>query len=185
MRLLRILLLVISPTAAAETDCGRLSAGDTYEKLNQILECLESKISDMQKKVTIQSTSTANDSVSSEQSIGSKEVESNDLITESNLVTMGQRVHGKVAGDEDRDFYKFRTSSQTEKVRVILRKLSKKGFSADLTIYDEVEDREGIRHASGDTPVTISFESKPDSYYYIVVAGSGRGGEYELVIRDE
>ena len=186
MRLLQILSLLFLPAAVAQADCGRLSKSDTYEKLNQILECLELKISEVQKnEVTVRSPE-EKDRVAPEKSIAGKEVEDNNIVPEANLITMGQRVRGKIAKPEDRDFYKFRTSDQTEKFRVILRKLSASGFWATVSIFDEFEQQLNQTYKRYDTPVSMLVESKPNSFYFVSVkSGAGDKGEYELVVRGE
>ncbi len=184
MRLLQILSLVILPVSVAQAECGRLSKTDTYEKLNQILDCLELKMSEVQKNVVILMSPEGKDRVAPEKSIAGKEVEDNDIVPDANLITLGQRVRGKIAKPEDRDFYKFRTATQTEKFRVILRKLSSSGFGAIVSVYNEVEEHLADKTTWGDTPVSVLVESKPDSLYYLSVKGDGRG-EYELVVREE
>lgn len=184
MRLSQILLLVLLPAAVAQADCGRLSSTDTYEKPNQILECLESKISVLQNNVTNRPPPIGNDPV--KQSIGSEEVENNNLFPEANLILLGQRVRGKIAKPEDRDFYKFRTASQTDKFRVILRKLSASGFWAIVTIYNVVEEPLAGDGKEHDTPVSMLVESKPDAFYYVSVkSGAQQLGDYEPVVREE
>lgn len=188
MRLLQILLLVFLPTAVAQPNCGRLSQNDTYEKLNQILECLESKILDTKKEAVIPSQSMPTDTVSSEQPVGEEEAEDNNIATKANLIAMGQRVHGKIT-TRDRDFYKFSTSRQTEKFRVIVRKIN--GFRAVVKIYNAFENKIGGfspgAFAPIDEPVSVAVESSPDSFYYISVAGFDErdSGEYELEVREE
>ena len=189
MKLLLIILLVLLPTAVVYADCGRLEAGDSYQKINQILECLESQISELQNTKATAPSSSSGDPVSAEQDTGGKEKEANNHITEANLIRMGQRVQGSIVNDKDRDFYKFKTPVQSanagpQKVRVILRKLDE--FYGTVDIYDDVENRIKHQSESGDKTVSMLVESKPDSYYYVLVKSFQRTkGEYELVIREE
>ncbi len=115
-----------------------------------------------------------------------EENESNDQIRDANVIQFGGRTKGVLASDKDRDYYKFRTPDQvSSKIRVILRKLSTGGFTAQVNVYDQVERgiKQGI--ASSDNPVTFAFESATNADYYILVKGFGAGGPYELEVREE
>ena len=194
MKLLLIILLVLMPAVAVHADCGRLEAGDTYQKINQILECLESQISELRNTKAAAPSSSSGDPISAEQDTGGKEQEANNHITEANLIRMGQRVQGSIVNDKDRDFYKFKTPVQSsnagpQKFRVILRKLD--SLNVEIDIYDDVENKIRSDKASGDTTLSMLVESKPDSYYYVLVKSYylhglyKTTGAYELVIREE
>ena len=144
MKSLLIILLVLLPTAVVRADCGRLEAGDSYQKINQILECIESQISELRNTKAAAPSSSSGDPVSAEQDTGGKEQEANNHITEANLIRMGQRVQGRLVNDKDRDFYKFKTPVQSanagqQKFRVILRKLE--NINGTVDIYDDVENK--------------------------------------------
>ena len=188
MKSLLIILLVLLPTAVVHADCGRLEAGDSYQKINQILECIESQISELRNTKASAPSSSSGDPVSAEQDTGGKEQEANNHITEANLIRMGQRVQGRLVDGKDRDFYKFKTPVQSanagqQKFRVILRKLEE--FYGTVDIYDDVENRIKSKSESGDETVSMLVESKPDSYYYALVKPYSGYGDYELVIREE
>ncbi len=113
-----------------------------------------------------------------------EEKEPNDHITAPNLITVGTTIRGRLATDQDRDFFTFKTSSQsTGKIRIILRKF----FHATVDVYDAVERKVAYYYELGDTPVSFSFESHPNSDYYILVKSFtiGSRGDYELVVREE
>ena len=190
MKSLLIILLVLLPTAVVRADCGRLEAGDSYQKINQILECIESQISELRNTKAAVPASSSGDPVSAEQDTGGKEQEANNHITEANLIRMGQRVQGRLANDKDRDFYKFKTPVQSvnagqQKFRVILRK--KERFHVEVNIYDDVENNIATNIEMYDDPASMLIESsKPGSYYYVFVQSYfGQIGAYELVIREE
>jgi hypothetical protein len=186
MKLLRIILLVFLPITVAKADCGRLNTNDTYEKLNKILECIELRITDVEKSTPIRSNSTAANPVASERPVGKEEIEDNNHVPKANLISMGERVRGKIAGG-DRDYYKFRTASQTEKFRVILRKMSISGFYANVTIYNQFEKKIIHGAADYDEPVSLLVEGGPDLFFFIYIKGYSdkTRGEYELVVREE
>lgn len=117
-----------------------------------------------------------------------EEKESNDDITTANPIALGATIRGRLATDKDRDFFTFRTSSQSaDNIRVILRKR----FFAEVEVYDAAERRVAARSEVLDRPVSFSFRSEPESSYYIVVkhdvtaTPSMRRGDYELVVRQE
>jgi hypothetical protein len=50
MKVLASLALLLLSSTLAQADCGRLTADDNYARLNQILECLDSRIDELGKK---------------------------------------------------------------------------------------------------------------------------------------
>lgn len=121
------------------------------------------------------------------------EREPNDQITQANLVELGTRVQGNIATEEDRDFFKFKTPSMTKmpgqapgKLRAILRKRSNIGFYAGLVVYNQAEERVKEDSESGDHTVSFAFDSRPGSYFYVLVKPIGKYyGPYELEVREE
>jgi hypothetical protein len=116
-----------------------------------------------------------------------EEQEQNDRIIAANLITIGTTIKGVITTDQDRDFFKFKTSDHGLKTRVILRKVGPGGFGAAVTVYDSVEQRVGHEYEGGEDSVTLAFESNPNSYYYVKVEAGGEGsrGPYELLVKEE
>ena len=114
-----------------------------------------------------------------------------DSLTTATFITEDMTVRGSIVADQARYVFQFKASST--KTRVILRKLSARGFRAAVDVYDSVENRvagktEGVTLlGSQDQPVTLSFESNPGKDYYIEVKlfESNVRGDYELTIRKE
>ncbi len=96
---------------------------------------------------------------------GGEEQEPNDQITVPNLIQLGSTIKGMINTEQDRDFFKFKTSGQGLKTRVILRKTSPSGFSARVTVYNDVEKNIASDYEYGENTVTFPFESNPNSYY--------------------
>jgi hypothetical protein len=103
-------------------------------------------------------------------------------------------VRGSLTQKGDRDYYRF--NAPGDLTRIILRKPKLPGFSAEVELYDSVEqmvahERQWTAGTLGETdaerPVTFAFESIPDVEYFVVVKAVGHGslGDYELVIRTE
>ncbi|GGX93583.1 hypothetical protein GCM10007160_21480 [Litchfieldella qijiaojingensis] len=118
-----------------------------------------------------------------------EEEEPNDQITEANLIEIGTRVQGSAISGQDRDYFKFMSSNQEpHRIRVILRKRAPGGYFARVTVYDSAERRMTRDLQSGDTPVSLAFDSTPDSLYYILVSpvyNPRPGSPYELEVREE
>jgi hypothetical protein len=112
-----------------------------------------------------------------------KEQEPNEHLKDANLIALGKPIMGRLTAENDRDWYKFKTSSNSIRVMVILRKQ----FGAYVDVYDQSEQYITYKYGSGDT--NISLESIPNSYYYVLVktsGGFGMGrGPYELEVREE
>ncbi len=115
-----------------------------------------------------------------------EEREPNDQITAPNLITMGSTIKGLVATDQDRDFFRVKTSAQGLKTRIILRK-TLPGFCANVAVYDAVEKEVDSGMECGENAVSFAFNSNPNSEYYIEVEGysSGSRGPYELLVKEE
>jgi hypothetical protein len=108
-------------------------------------------------------------------------------ITNATLITTGITYKGLIATDQDRDFFKFKTSGQELKMRVILRKPAPGGFSANVVVSDAVEKNVASGYAFGEDAVSFSFDCSANSYYYVKVEGlsSGSHGSYELLVKAE
>jgi len=123
-----------------------------------------------------------------------EEKEPNDQIAAANLIAVGTTVRGLIASEQDRDFFKFKTSGQgpktpgqVPKVRIILRKTSLGGFHAYVEVYNNVENKVKNVDEYGEDSVSFAFESDPASYYYIKVSSGvpGPRGSYELEVKEE
>jgi hypothetical protein len=121
---------------------------------------------------------------------GIEEKEPNDQITDATLIPIGVKIRGSIKRNGDRDFFQFMTSDrEPNKTRVILRKLSPGGFTAEISVYDANENTVKYGNANGDDPVSMVFESDPSAKYYLMVkdffSTAGHGGPFELEIREE
>lgn len=119
-------------------------------------------------------------------SSGNKENEPNNQAPDANPIALGTRVQGAIAPNDDWDFFRFRTSSRTpSNTTVILRKLSSAGFWADVSVYDRNERRIRKEWRREDESISLVFESTPNSIYFLSVKSQGKGGPYELEVREE
>ena len=116
-----------------------------------------------------------------------REKEPNDQAPEANSVAVGTKIRGEITPNEDRDFFRFRTSNRTpSKTIVVLRKLSSTGFWGEVSIYDKNERQLKHDFETADQPVSLVFESTPSSFYFVSVKSNGqKGGPYELEVREE
>ena len=93
------------------------------------------------------------------------ESEPNNTARSSNPIPFGGSVQG-VMEAETLNFFKFTTPSDFKGMtRIILRKLTSKGFRAVVTIYDKHEQPIMERDAEFSTPVSFVFDSAPNSTY--------------------
>jgi hypothetical protein len=111
--------------------------------------------------------------------------EGNHQIATAKLVPIGTTIKGVITKGQ-RDFFKFKTGKGL-RTRVIVRKTSYGGFSAELSIYDNVEKKVASTVAHEDDTVSLVFESSPNSYYYAEIQGyyDYSAGPYELLIKEE
>jgi len=102
-------------------------------------------------------------------------------------ITPGTPIKGIIATDQDRYFYKFKTSAQDLRIRIIVRKIARGGFMANVVVYDNVENRVASSYTLGEDPVSFAFDCNANSYYVVKVEGysSGDRGPYELLVKAE
>jgi TIR domain-containing protein len=113
----------------------------------------------------------------------------NNSIERARQIVEGTTVRGSRIADQDLYFYRFAASST--KTRVVLRKLSARGFRGGVDVYDHAENRvAGQTEAVAllglqNEPVTFSFQSTLGENYYIRVTIDTPAAEYELTVREE
>jgi hypothetical protein len=107
----------------------------------------------------------------------------NNEITSAYKIILGDTTRARLDKVQDRAFYSFETSTHpTGTIRVILRKR----FYADVSVYDAAESKVAESWRTGDDPVSFSFDSSPNTIYFLMVKRNEQaGGEYELVVREE
>ena len=156
------------------------------KKLDQVIEAPR-KPTTREVEVSSNVSSNAPASVSS-----IEEQEPNEHSHSATPIGLGSTIRGRLATAQDRDMFKFHTATRpASKIRVILRKSSAEGFYATLTVYDAAEQTIIEGSKGSDTPVSLGFESIPNSDYYVAVKpwdnfpwGNYRG-DYELTVRVE
>lgn len=188
MKVLAIILLSLLPTITAQADCGRLKANDDYEKLNKILECLDSRITELQKRVALSASSGSEKAISEEKPVSGKEIEPNDHISQATPIALGTTTRGRLK-KEEQDYYKFKVPEGYDgNVRVICRQLSTSYSVLQVQVQDSVEKI--VASGIGGVGMTVSFAFSPEanSTYFIMLGwptGSSSGLDYELVIKKE
>jgi hypothetical protein len=202
MKVLARLALLLLPSTLVQADCGTLTADDTYERLNQILECLDSRIDELGNRIPAEADSEPGspppeekpesdnkDTSSSPVSTG-EEVEPNDYVSQAMPVALGASIRGRLKKD-DTDYYQFRVPDGFDhKVRIIFRPLNRHlGTGVRVQVYDSAEKvvAEG-NEVNGREPVSLAISPESNSAYLVKVGWSlqsGNGVDYELVIRKE
>lgn len=120
---------------------------------------------------------------------------SGDSIDTARLIPVGTTIRDSENPGANRFFFKFKATGN--KTRVILRKLSVRGFRSAVEVYDHAEnivaqDVEGVALLAGlnpqDQPVTLGFETNPGETYYVVLklfVDPNVRGDFELAVHNE
>jgi hypothetical protein len=167
-----------SPAIGAETsqNCGRLKTGDNFNRINEILDCIESKIN------TYSHTKLENTAIYDE------EKEPNDSIGTANLINLGSTIKAQIKNGNEYDMFTFIAPDSQKNLRIILRQTNPKGFYPSVTVYDHNESQILKENGNVDKTVSLPLKPKPKEQYYVSVhCWDGCGGDmfYELQIREE
>jgi len=157
-------------------NCGRLKTGDNYNRINEILDCIESKIN-VSSPVMLENTTVYNE-----------EKEPNNSISSANLVNLGSTIKAQIKDGNEYDIFTFIAHDSQKNLRIILRQTNPKGFYPRVSIYDYNEVQ--IIKQDGEDSKTISLPLKPEpkrQYYVSVTCWNGciKDMFYELQIREE
>src|SRR2546429_9348106 len=98
-----------STGADPDQNCGRLKTGDNFNRINEILDCIESKIK-AHSPIKLESTTIYNE-----------EKEPNDLIGNANLVSLGSTIKAQIKDDNEYDIFTFIAPDSQKNLRIILR----------------------------------------------------------------
>jgi hypothetical protein len=190
MKVLAGLALLLLPSTIVQADCGRLMADDTYERLNQILECLDSRIDALQNSISAEAPSKPGDADPKISTTQGEEAEPNDYVSQATPVALGTSIRGRLK-KEDQDYYQFRVPDGFDhKVRIIFRPLTRHlGTGVRVQVFDSAENGVAEGHeVNGHKPVSLAISPEANSAYLVKVGWalhSGNGVDYELVIRKE
>jgi hypothetical protein len=118
-----------------------------------------------------------------------------DSMDTARLIPVGTTIRDLAHPGADRFFFKFNATGN--KTRVILRKLSVRGFRSVVEVYDRAEhivaqNVEGVALLAGvnpqDQPVTLGFETDVGETYYVVLklfVDPNVRGDFELAVHNE
>jgi hypothetical protein len=190
MKVLASLALLLLPSTIVQADCGRLTADDKYERLNQILECLDSRIDDLQNSISAKAASEPGNADPKSPTTQGEEAEPNDYVSQATPVALGASIRGRLKKD-DTDYYQFKVADGFDhKVRIIFRPLNHHlGTGVRVQVFDSAEKvvAEG-KEINGHETVSLAISPEANSAYLVKVGWSlrsGNGVDYELVIRKE
>jgi hypothetical protein len=182
INVLSILLLVgisfsySSIGADPDQNCGRLKTGDNFNRLNEILDCIESKIN-VHSSMKLENTA-----------VYSEEKEPNDLIGNANMVALGSTIRAKINDDNEYDVFTFVAPDSKKNIRVILRQTHPSGFYPRVTVYDYTESQIFKENGRADATLSLQIKAEPKKQYYVTVTcwnGCHENMPYELHIREE
>jgi hypothetical protein len=162
--------------ADPEQNCGRLKTGDNFNRINEILDCIESKIN-VYPRTKLENTT-----------VYDEEKEPNDSIGNANFISLGSTIKAQIKDENEYDIFTFIAPDSQKNLRLILRQTHLKGFSPRVIVYDHNENI--ILGENGKKHVTVSLQLKPkpkEQYYISVTCGSDCNGDmfYELQVREE
>jgi hypothetical protein len=165
-----------STGANPDQNCGRLKTGDNFNRINEILDCIESKIN-VYPPMKLENVT-----------IYDEEKEPNDSIGNANFINLGSTIKAQIKDSNEYDIFTFIAPDSQKNLRVILRQIHPKGFYPMVTIYDSNENQ--ILKEDGSDHKTISLQLKPkpkEQYYVSVTCWNGCHGNmfYELQIKEE
>jgi len=168
-----------SPAIGAEPsqNCGRLKSGDNFNRINEILDCIESKIN-VHSSMKLENTT-----------IYDEEKEPNDTISTANLITIGSTIKAQIKDENEYDIFTFIASDSQKNLRIVLHQTNPKGFYPRVTIYDHNENKI-IKEDGRSSNETVSLQLKPkpkEQYYVSITCWNGCYGNmsYELQIKEE
>jgi hypothetical protein len=175
--------LALPPAAAvANSSCGRLSTGDTFNDLNKILDCIEAKAAGQPVTAT------------PDESAYVEEREPNNRIGEANPIALGTTVRGSIKKGNEYDTYRFAAPPDDGVVRIILRQTQTNGFVPRINVYNDLEIE--VAKITGDENKTISLplETEANRSYYVSITCTShkfvatckkKNNDYELVVKPE
>src|SRR4029453_14704244 len=116
-----------STGANPDQNCGRLKTGDNFNRINEILDCIESKIK-VYSPMKLENTT-----------IYDEEKGPNDSVGNANLVNIGSTIKAQIKDGNEYDTFTFISPDSQKNLRVILRQTHPKGFYPSVIIYDNNE----------------------------------------------
>lgn len=168
--------LPLPATAVANSSCGRLSTGDTFNDLNKILDCIEAKATGQPVTATPDETGYV------------EEQEPNDRIASANPIALGTTVRGKIKKDNEFDIYRFSAPATDGMVRIIIRQTHTRGFCPRIKLYDDLEVQVEEVDGSANKTVSLPLETQANRHYYITITcflQCNDNMDYELVVTPE
>jgi len=167
----------LSIGADSNQNCGRLKTGDSFDRLNEILNCIESKIN-VYSSINLENAP-----------VYSEEMEPNDSIGNANLVAFGSTIKGQIKKGGEYDVFTFIAPDSKNNIRVILRQTHISGFWPEVAIYDYNERLILQQKPSSNENLSLQIEPEPKKQYYVTVRCwqdcNNANMFYELNIREE
>jgi hypothetical protein len=182
-----ILLSCHSTGADLDGNCGRLKAGDNYNRINDILDCIESKIRTSLSPLPPAANSASSGSPSRLPTPLGVAKEPNNGIYEATEIPFGSSMKGKLTKSDPIDWYVFKTPDDVgDEFLVIYRYISQSGYYAvNIEIFDSNETRISDASSSRESKsLTVKGQRKAD-YYVKIYSSSGDTFDYELAIRNK
>jgi hypothetical protein len=178
-----------SARADQDGNCGRLKAGDNFNRINQILDCIESKIRTSLSPLPPAANSSSSGSPSRLPPPGVAK-EPNNGIDEATEIPFGSSMKGKLTQRDPIDWYVFKTPDDVgDEFLVIFRYVEGQGYVGLsnpllIEVYDSNEKKiaysESVKESKS---LTVKGEQKAE--YYVKIYANNVDTNYELAVRNK
>jgi hypothetical protein len=179
---LGILISRHSTGADLDGNCGRLKAGDNFNRINQILDCIEAKIRTSLSPLPPAANSASSGSPSRLTAPPGTAKEPNNGIYEATEIPFGSTMKSKITRRDPIDWYIFKTPDDVgDQFLVIYRYVDGSGW-VNIEVYDSNEKKlSGAESYQKSQSLTIKGEK--EAIYYAKVYANDVDTSYELAIR--
>jgi hypothetical protein len=169
-----------------DQNCGRLKTGDSFNRINEILDCIETKIGVIQSsKDPISQSKESTVIALPGHPLGSAK-EPNDRIYDATPIVFGSSIQGKLTKNDLTDWYVFKTLDSADgKAIIVFRWIEGESISVKLALYDA--DEKGLKSwnicckESGSVDINID----KNNTYYVKASSQGVNNYtvYKLSVR--
>jgi hypothetical protein len=181
---LGILLSCHSTGADLDGNCGRLKTGDNFNRINEILDCIESKIRTSVSPLPPAANSEAGGSPLRLPTPPGVAKEPNNGIYEAAEIPFGSSMKSKITQRDPIDWYVFKTPDDVgDQFLVIYRYIDGAG-RVYIEVYDSNEKKLSGDSSSQESQ-SLTIKGEKGAIYYIKIHANNVDVSYELAIRNK
>jgi hypothetical protein len=181
---LGILISCHSTGADLDGNCGRLKAGDNFNRVNEILDCIESKIRTSLSPLPPAANSASSGSPSPLPTPPGVAKEPNNGVYEATEIPFGSSMKSKITQRDPIDWYFFKTPDDiVDQFVVIYRYIDGTG-RVYIEVYDVNEKKLSGDSASSESQ-SLTVNGEKGAIYYVKVYANNVDVSYELAVRNK